>query len=196
MDDSLRERCRGIDWLLLDVDGVLTDGHIVYTDGGKEIKAFHVRDGTALKMWRRAGKKAGLLTGRRSNIVERRAQELEMSVVVQGCADKGQAFADLLQRLEVRPENVAFIGDDLVDLPVLDRCGLAVAVADGCPEVVQAAHYVTEAPGGRGAVREVVELVLRAQDSWQDLVAQVRSLPPQGTAGQGSPAAREARMPS
>lgn len=175
MDDAaLRERCRPIEVLLLDVDGVLTDGSIVYTDGGKEIKAFHVRDGTALKLWQRAGKRAGLLTGRRSNIVERRAQELELAVVVQGCADKGQAFGDLLHRLEMRREQVAFIGDDLVDLPVLDQCGLAVAVADGCPEVREAAHYVTRTRGGQGAVREVVELILRAQDAWQDLVADLR----------------------
>jgi YrbI family 3-deoxy-D-manno-octulosonate 8-phosphate phosphatase len=168
----LRQRCQQIDLLLLDVDGVLTDGSIVYADNDVEIKAFHVRDGSGLKIWRSEGKQAGLITGRRSSVVEIRAAELGLAPVLQGVADKLAAFEDILARLALTREKVCYVGDDLPDLPVLCRCGLAVAVADACPEVIAQAHYVTRTGGGRGAVREVVELILRGQDRWQRVVDQ------------------------
>jgi len=170
---SLAERCAPIELLVVDVDGVLTDGSIVYTDNGVEVKAFHVRDGSGLKLWRLAGKSAALISGRTSRAVEVRAAELGIAPVVQGAANKLPAFRKLLSGAGWRPQQVCYLGDDLPDLPLLRECGLAAAVADACVEVRAAAHYMTRAPGGRGAVREVVELILRCQGSWQGLVEQM-----------------------
>ncbi len=170
---SLAERCRAVEMLLLDVDGVLTEGGIAFADapgpgedGAVEWKQFHVRDGSGLVAWRRAGKRAGVLSGRASRLVAVRAAELSIAPVVQGAADKGVAFAAILGEVGLCPEQVAFVGDDAADVPVLLACGLAVAVADACPEALRAAHYVTRRPGGRGAVREVVERILRCQGLW------------------------------
>jgi 3-deoxy-D-manno-octulosonate 8-phosphate phosphatase (KDO 8-P phosphatase) len=168
---SLQERCAAIAFLLVDVDGVLTDGSIVYTDSGEELKAFHVRDGSGLKLWSRTGKKAGILTGRSSAVVQRRADELDMVVVLQGVADKLAGFRQILAQQGIRPEQVCYVGDDLPDVPVLRHCGLAVTVADACNEARAEAHYVTRVCGGRGAVRETIELILRAQGLWQPIVA-------------------------
>ena len=172
---SLVSRCASIEMLVLDVDGVLTDGRIVYTDRGDEIKAFHVRDGSGLKLWTTLGKKAGIITGRRSAIVERRAEELGITALVQGVDDKKTALLQMVQSLGLTPDQVCAIGDDIVDLPMLRTCGLAVAVADACAEAKEDADYVTEARGGRGAVREVIEWILRAQGSWQGIVARYRN---------------------
>jgi 3-deoxy-D-manno-octulosonate 8-phosphate phosphatase (KDO 8-P phosphatase) len=166
---SLAERCRRVEILVLDVDGVLTDGRIVYDDRGAETKAFHVRDGTGLRVWQMLGKRSAVLTGRSSPVVERRAAELGVHRVVQGAPEKLPAFAELLALEQVKPEQVCYVGDDLPDVPVLRNCGLAVAVPDACPEARQSAHYVTRTPGGRGAVRETVELILRCQGLWQGL---------------------------
>lgn len=168
---TLAERCRAVELLVLDVDGVLTEGGIVYGTGGEppwagEWKQFHVRDGSGLKAWRDAGKRAALLTGRRSRTVEVRAAELGIATVVQGATDKGAALDRLLTELDVRPEQVACVGDDTADVALFRRCGLAVAVADACTEAVAAAHHVTLRGGGRGAVREVVERILRCQGLW------------------------------
>jgi 3-deoxy-D-manno-octulosonate 8-phosphate phosphatase (KDO 8-P phosphatase) len=132
-----------------------------------EIKQFHARDGSGLNLWRRAGKRSAILTGRSSPAVARRAAELGVDFVEQGAADKGAAFDRLVGEAGVAPEAVCYVGDDVPDLAPLRRCGLAVAVADACPEVRALAHYVTRAPGGRGAAREAIELVLRCQGSWQ-----------------------------
>jgi 3-deoxy-D-manno-octulosonate 8-phosphate phosphatase (KDO 8-P phosphatase) len=167
---SLSQRCERIELLVLDVDGVLTDGAIIYADIGVEVKAFHVRDGSGLKLWQLEGKRAAVITGRTSSVVEVRAAELGVAPVIQGAADKLAGFRALLREVPVPPEQVCYVGDDLPDLPVLRRCGLAVAVADACPEVRAAAHYVTRAAGGRGAVREAVELILRCQGRWQKVV--------------------------
>jgi YrbI family 3-deoxy-D-manno-octulosonate 8-phosphate phosphatase len=167
---DLPARCQRIEMLVLDVDGVLTDGSIIYTNDGAEIKAFHVRDGSGLKWWTQLGKKAGIITGRQSALVERRAAELGISAVRQGVEDKKATFLQMVQANGVRAEAACYVGDDLIDVPVLRICGLGVAVADACAEAQQAAAYVTRAPGGRGAVREVIELLLRAQGRWQSLV--------------------------
>ena len=168
---SLHERCQKIDMLVVDVDGVLTDGSIAYADHGEEIKAFHVRDGSGLKLWLALTKKACILTGRKSALVDRRGTELGMTAVLQGVDDKLVAFRWLLGEHHLREDQAAYVGDDLPDLPVLRACGLAVAVADACPEAIQLAHYVTRAAGGRGAVREAIELMLRAQGRWQEALA-------------------------
>jgi 3-deoxy-D-manno-octulosonate 8-phosphate phosphatase (KDO 8-P phosphatase) len=168
---SLADRCGRIELLIADVDGVLTDGSIIYGDTGVEIKAFHVRDGAGLKLWQAAGKQAALISGRASRAVEVRAAEVGIEWVVQGAAEKLPAYRHVLTAAGVRPEQACYFGDDVPDLPVLAQCGLAVAVADACPEVRAAAHYVTRAAGGRGAVREVIELILRCQGKWPRIVA-------------------------
>jgi 3-deoxy-D-manno-octulosonate 8-phosphate phosphatase (KDO 8-P phosphatase) len=173
-DADLRTRCTAIDLLVVDVDGVLTDGGIVYADDGAELKQFHVRDGSGLKVWQFVGKRAALITGRRSKLVEVRAAEVGIDPVIQGAVDKMPAYRDLLQAGPWRPEQVCYVGDDVPDLPLLRNCGLAVAVADACPDVIAEAHYVTTARGGRGAVREVVELILRCQGHWQSIVERFR----------------------
>jgi 3-deoxy-D-manno-octulosonate 8-phosphate phosphatase (KDO 8-P phosphatase) len=173
---SLQQRCVGIKLLVLDVDGVLTDGSIVYAGAEVEVKSFHVRDGSALKVWQQEGKQAAVISGRRCAAVERRAAELGMTPVLQGVGDKLAAFHQVLAATGRTPEEVCVLGDDLPDLPVLRRAGLAMAVADACPEVRQLAHHVTCAPGGRGAVREAIELMLRCQGSWQRLVERLAGL--------------------
>jgi 3-deoxy-D-manno-octulosonate 8-phosphate phosphatase (KDO 8-P phosphatase) len=170
---TLRDRCLAVELLVVDVDGVLTDGRIIHGSGGLELKEFHVRDGSGLKVWHGCGKRTGLVTGRRSTAVDVRAAELGIGLVVQGAADKLAALDDLLARAGVGPEAVCCVGDDLPDVPLLARCGLAVAVADACPEARAAAHYVTQAAGGRGAGREVIELILRCQGAWQRAVSAV-----------------------
>jgi 3-deoxy-D-manno-octulosonate 8-phosphate phosphatase (KDO 8-P phosphatase) len=160
------ERFAAIELLLLDVDGVLTDGRITYIDGGQEIKSFHVRDGTGIKYWRRSGKRAAILTGRTSPIVERRAAELGIDFVIQGADEKLPAFRRILTDAGLRADQVCAVGDDLPDLPVLKECGIAVAVADAVGELKAVAAHVTGAPGGHGAAREVVEWLMRGQGTW------------------------------
>lgn len=174
MDPAVNDRGRAIVWLVLDVDGVLTDGRITYSDKGEEIKAFHVRDGTAIKLWLQQGKRLAFLSGRQTPIVDRRGAELGVTAIVQGAQDKLPAFENLLRQHGVTASQVAYVGDDLPDVPVLRRCGLAVAVADACPEARGAAHYITEAAGGQGAVREIVELILKSQERWPAVVANYR----------------------
>jgi 3-deoxy-D-manno-octulosonate 8-phosphate phosphatase (KDO 8-P phosphatase) len=171
---TVPERCAAVRMLVLDVDGVLTDGRITYTADGTEIKSFHVRDGSGLVYWQRLGGRVAIVSGRSSPSVDVRAAELGITLVRQGAADKRAVFAALLESTGLRPAEVCVVGDDVPDLPLLGSCGLAVAVADACPEARAAAHYVTHAPGGRGAVREVVELILRAQGRWEALVQGLR----------------------
>jgi YrbI family 3-deoxy-D-manno-octulosonate 8-phosphate phosphatase len=164
---TLQQRCRPIDLLVLDVDGVLTDGRIVYGSEGLEVKAFHVRDGSGLKLWHRAGRRSALITGRTSEVVAVRARELGVATVIQGAADKWPAFCEVLAKSRTAPEAVCYVGDDVPDLEPMRHSGLAVAVADACPEVRACAHYVTRAAGGAGAVREAIQLLLRCQGAWQ-----------------------------
>jgi 3-deoxy-D-manno-octulosonate 8-phosphate phosphatase (KDO 8-P phosphatase) len=171
MDESaIHERAARIKLLLMDCDGVLTDGRIWVLENGEDQKAFHTRDGLGIDLLHRAGLKSGIISGRTSSALERRAQSLGVSYLWQGRDDKRQAFADTLAQAQVTNEEVAFIGDDLTDLPLMGQSGLAVAVADAVAEVRERAHYVTKANGGNGAVREVVELILKAQGRWDDLV--------------------------
>jgi 3-deoxy-D-manno-octulosonate 8-phosphate phosphatase (KDO 8-P phosphatase) len=163
---SLPQRCSVIELLVMDVDGVLTDGRIIYSDRGEELKAFHVRDGSALKRWHDAGRRSAILTGRSSPVVARRGAELGITRIVQGAGDKLAALGQLLAELATPAERVGYVGDDWPDLAPLGRCGLACAVADASPEALGVAHYVTRVKGGRGAVREVIELILRHQGAW------------------------------
>jgi 3-deoxy-D-manno-octulosonate 8-phosphate phosphatase (KDO 8-P phosphatase) len=140
-----------------------------------EVKTFHVRDGSGLKLWQQAGKRSAIITGRTSPVVEIRAAEIGIGQVIQGASDKRSAYEQVRESAGVRDEQIGYVGDDLPDLPSLLRCGLAIAVADACSEVRSAAHYVTRTPGGRGAVREAIELILRCQGQWQGLIEKFRS---------------------
>jgi len=167
---SVERRALHIKLLLMDCDGVLTDGRLWLLDDDDEQKSFHTHDGLGLALLRRAGLKAGIITGRTSNVVDRRARELGVEFVRQGQANKLAAFEELLREAGVGEHEVAFIGDDLPDIPLMKRSELAVAVADAGAETRAAAHLVTHAAGGHGAVREVVELILKTQGRWNDLV--------------------------
>ncbi len=148
---------------IFDVDGVLTDGRLILGDDGTEHKAFHVRDGLGLVLMREAGLKVAIISARQSQVTAERMAALGIEYVYQGSQDKAQTYSALLDELGLAPAETAYVGDDLVDLPVLNRAGLAVAVADAHPLVRERADFVTTAAGGRGAVREVCELILDAQ---------------------------------
>jgi 3-deoxy-D-manno-octulosonate 8-phosphate phosphatase (KDO 8-P phosphatase) len=163
---SLPHRCQAIELLIADVDGVLTDGGIVLDADGRELKRFHVRDGFALRVWNDLGKRSALISGRSAPVVESRARELHIGRVVQGAAEKLSVFRSVLHEEQLSPEAVCYVGDDLPDLPPLRAAGLGVAVADACAELRAAADYVTRVPGGSGAVREVIEMILRCQGHW------------------------------
>ena len=172
---DLAARVAAVELLVLDVDGVLTDGSVVYADDKTELKFFHVRDGSGLKFWQAAGRRAAIISGRSSPVVEVRAAELGVAPVVQGVSVKLEALRRVLAETGFRPEQVCAVGDDLPDLPLLRNCGVGVAVADACPEVRAEADYVTRTPGGRGAVREAVEWLLRGQGLWYGLVERYRA---------------------
>ena len=164
------QRAQAIRLLILDVDGVLTDGRLYFDAQGEPLKVFHVRDGHGIKMAQRAGIEVALLSGRRSEAAFHRATELGIDRFFHGLRDKLAAMKEIEFALQIRPQEVAVVGDELVDLPIMARGGLAVAVADAVPEVLAAAHWVTTNPGGRGAVREVCDLLLKAQGKWEEIV--------------------------
>ncbi len=152
--------------ILLDVDGVLTDGRIYLGNNDEEFRAFFVRDGLAIRMGQSAGLSFGIVSGRKSPLVERRARELDIEHVHQGIRDKGTQFDRIVAETGLKTEQICFVGDDLIDVPALRRAGFAVCPADGCEETRQFAHYICNNKGGHGAVREVVHLVLRASGRW------------------------------
>lgn len=163
-------RAAGVRLLLLDCDGVLTDGRITPSASGDESKSFHTHDGHGLVMLHRAGLRSGIISGRTSRLVEMRAKDLGMTYVRQGALDKISVFESLLNEAAIEPASVAYVGDDVVDIPLMRRAGLAVAVSDATPDTREAAHYVTRLAGGHGAVREVCELILKAQGRWDELM--------------------------
>lgn len=169
--DELTRRAAAVRLFVLDVDGVLTDGRLFIDGDGGETKAFDVRDGLAIGLAQRAGLRFAILSGRRAEAVTRRAAELGIEEVHQKIADKGACFEGILERNGVTADQVCFVGDDLIDLPVMRRVGLAAAPADAVREVLAVAHFVSSRPGGRGAVRETVELVLRSGGHWQNVTA-------------------------
>jgi 3-deoxy-D-manno-octulosonate 8-phosphate phosphatase (KDO 8-P phosphatase) len=161
---ELAERARAVRLAIFDVDGVLTDGTLYIGAQGESFKAFNILDGHGMKMLQSAGIVTAIISGRSSEAVERRAAELAIAHVAQGCADKVATFEALRAQLGVQAAECSFMGDDLPDLAVMRRCGFAVAVANAAEPVRQAAHYVTRASGGRGAVREFCDLVLGARE--------------------------------
>ncbi len=163
---DLDARAQSIRLILLDVDGVLTDGTLSVSAAGDERQSFFVRDGSAIVWAQRAGIEVGLLSGRAGPAAARRAAELQISTVLQGVRDKRQAFVSLTGDLGLQPEHVAYMGDDLMDLPVLELAGLSAAPSDACAEVRDRVHFVAQAAGGRGAVREFIELILHGSGRW------------------------------
>ena len=174
---TVQDRAARIRLLLFDVDGVLTDGLVIMHADGTESKGFHIRDGAALVWAQRAGVPVGLLSSRTSGATTQRAAQLAIRLVVQGVPDKLTAYEQILRDANLADDAVAYMGDDLVDLPVLARAGLAAAPADAALEVRAAAHWVSTSTGGRGAVREFVEMVLRAQHRWDDVVRRFQAQP-------------------
>lgn len=171
VSDTLSERARRVSLLVLDVDGVLTDGSLYFSDDSRQVKAFHSRDGLGLKLLAGAGIEIAIITSRRSTLVADRAAELGICHLYQGREDKLEAFEELAAALSVPPLDAAFVGDDLVDLPVMTRVGLPVAVSDAHPVVRRIAHWTTPLPGGKGAVRQVCDLILFAQDRYEAAVS-------------------------
>ena len=160
---ELRARAAQTRLIAFDIDGVMTDGGLTYTDDGHELKTFNVQDGLGIKLLQKAGIEVAIITGRKSGVVAARARDLGIEHVHQGVADKRATLAALLDRIGIQWPECAFMGDDLIDLPAMARCGLAIAPANARPVVKEIAHTVTEAGGGRGAVREAAELILEAQ---------------------------------
>lgn len=165
-ENEIQRRAAQIRMIVLDVDGVLTDGKIYLGNDGAEFRAFYVRDGLAIRMGQAAGLRFGILSGRNSALVERRARELDIEHIHQGIQDKGAQLDRMATETSLKAEQICFVGDDLIDVPALRRAGLAACPADGCEETRQFAHYICNNNGGHGAVREVVDLVLRASDRW------------------------------
>lgn len=162
--DARGQRIRA---LVLDVDGVLTDGRLTYLPGGGESKTFHVRDGLGIQLLQASGVKVAFLSGRESEVVARRGRELGVEQMFLGIEDKVVAFESMLQELHLEDQDVAYIGDDLPDLPLIRRAGLGFAVADAAPEVRQVAGVVLRTNGGQGAVREACERILKAKGAWR-----------------------------
>ncbi len=172
---NLDQRCQAIELILSDVDGVLTDGRVVLNNQGIETKQFHIRDGLGIRLWQKAGYRFGVVTARSSQIVKMRTAELDIAIVRQGAADKLAVVHEILGSLGLTMQQTCYVGDDLPDLPVVRAAGLGVAVADACAELREEAALVTAAPGGWGAVRKVVERVLKAQRRWADVVQVYRT---------------------
>lgn len=173
---TARDRARRIEFLLMDVDGTLTDGTVTILPDGEEVRAFHVRDGLGILLAQTAGLRTGIITGKSSKCVERRAERLRMAEVCQGAVDKKAALEGIRERSGVPLARMAFIGDDLGDLAVLRSVGLAGAVGDAHPEIKKHCHYVCRAAGGRGAVREFIEFILKAQGKWAKARTQADSI--------------------
>lgn len=166
LDENVLEKARNVKLLLMDCDGVLTDGRLYFNERGEELKVFHVRDGQGIVMWHQAGYESGIISGRKSKILHTRATELGMRYIKDGSQDKVKDFEDIFQFANVSLEEVAFIGDDIADVCLMKKVGFAVAVADAVQEVLPYVIYTTKFKGGFAAVREVIDLLLRAKKTF------------------------------
>lgn len=175
---AVRKKAKAIKLLLLDVDGVLTDGRIILDDRGVETKQFDVRDGQGIVLLMRAGIEVGLITARNSKAVRYRAKELGLRIVLQGVQSKATAYRAIRRQSGLAETQIAYMGDDIGDVEVLHRVGLAVTVNDGWEELFRSVDYITEKPGGRGAVREVAELLLKAQNKWDTILENSSEIKP------------------
>ena len=160
------ERARRVKLLITDIDGVMTDGRIVYSVYGDELKYFDVTDGFGILLLNRVGIKTVIITAKKSRIVKLRGRDLKVAKAYAGYLDKRVPFNDVLKRFKIPAQEICFIGDDLIDVPILKRVGFAVSVPNGMEEVKVVSHYITTKSGGRGAVREICELILKSQDKW------------------------------
>ncbi|HSB09550.1 MAG TPA: HAD-IIIA family hydrolase [Blastocatellia bacterium] len=170
-DQTVTERARKVRLLILDCDGVLTDGRIIMLPDGDETKAFDVKDGHAIVMAQRAGLRIAIISGRKSSVVRARAKELGVAHLHEMAWVKIRPYERVLAEEGLSDEEVCYVGDDVVDIPLLRRAGLAVSVSDAVQEAIQHSHVVTQRAGGRGAVREVIELILKAQDKWNEALS-------------------------
>ncbi|MFQ3574166.1 MAG: HAD hydrolase family protein [Thermodesulfovibrionales bacterium] len=168
--DEIIKRASNIKFLIMDVDGVLTDGTIIFDSNGSEIKTFDVKDGHAIKILHMCGIMTALITGRQSDIIKKRGGELGITYIYQNASDKSMAYSEIKRLTSLNDNEIACIGDDINDIPLLRRVGLAIAVRDSVYELRQIAHYVTKKRGGKGAVREVCELILKSQGKWQGVI--------------------------
>ncbi len=171
-----QSRARAVKLLLMDVDGTLTDGSLFVLPDGEEVKAYNVKDGLGILLARLAGLKTGIITGKTSRALEKRAQKLGLDEFHQGILDKKRVLDDILARRKLTRDEVAYIGDDLGDLEVIKSVGLAGAVADAHPEVKKHSHFICRENGGRGAVREFIEFILTSQEKWSELEQKVKAL--------------------
>ncbi len=172
LNDDLIQRAKAVKLAVFDVDGVLTDGRLHFSENGLETKAFHSQDGLGIKYLQRFGVTVAIITGRRSTIVDNRMKELGVLHVYQGCSDKAATFKQLLAALKLEPQQVAYIGDDLIDLPVMRQCGLAVTVPNAHPQMSQFVHWTTARPGGHGAGRDFCDLLLEAKGHLSELLSE------------------------
>lgn len=172
ISESVLARVKPIELILMDVDGTLSDGKLFYDANWIEGKSFNVRDGFGIYLAHSAGLKTGMITGRNSRLVSERARELEMEFVFQGRFEKSNVLDEIMRRSGLRESQIAFIGDDLFDLPVLLRVGFSAAPIDADPEVLKRVHFVSRYPGGGGAVREIIEVILKGQDRWTGILNQ------------------------
>lgn len=170
MSSELRAKAAKIRLVIFDVDGVLTDGRLFFGDDGQEYKAFHSRDGLGMKMLMRSGVEVAVITARSSNVVAHRMKNLGIRHFYQGQADKVPAFLGIADEMGLEHEAIAYVGDDIIDLPVMTRVGLAIAVADAHPEVCSRSHWITRHQGGNGAARDACELIMEAQGSLQPMI--------------------------
>lgn len=170
MTEIKKTDLKQIKLLAMDVDGVLTDGNVTIGSDGTEFKTFNLLDGHGIRMWRRAGLKTALISGRESAVTKQRADEMEIDFLYQPCQRKLDCFQKLLSDSRLEPKNIAYIGDDVLDIPLVKRAGFSVAVANAVDELKSIAHYVTSRPGGAGAVREVIEYILKNTGRWAELM--------------------------
>ena len=175
VEESIANKARGIRLLLLDVDGVLTDGRIIYDSKGRDSKFFDVHDGLGVYLLKKAGIPTVLITAKGSRAIKPRARDMRVDAVFEGISPKTSVFGKILKRYKLTPENVCFVADDLVDACLMSKVGFAVAVFNACPEIKGLADYITQREGGRGAVREVAELILKSQGKWQEILGLYRS---------------------
>ncbi|MFC1493404.1 KdsC family phosphatase [candidate division KSB1 bacterium] len=170
ISNDLKDKIGKIKAILLDVDGVLTNGRIVLDFKGREVKFFNVQDGLGIYLARKSGLIVGIITGRESEVVKHRARELNIDYLSQGAKNKLRPLEEFKQNFNVTDDEICFVGDDLLDLPIMVRCGLPVSVKNGREEIKENSEYVTEAEGGFGAVRETIELILKIQGKWEDII--------------------------
>ncbi len=170
VETSLEKKCQRIELILSDVDGVMTDGGVILHDEGHQSVRFHIQDGFGIRLWQKSGGQFGIITGRQREAVRQRATDLGIAILHQGRIDKLPALQEIASELGIEQEAICYIGDDLPDLPAIRAAGLGVAVANGVQEVREGADYTTSLSGGHGAIREVVELILKNRGAWDEIV--------------------------